>query len=223
VPYMISNTGIGYRSDRVKPFEPSWAIFGNPEYAGRMTLLNDMREVIGAALKFLGYSLNTTNETELACARDVVIGWKRNIAKFESDQYKNGLISAEFVISQGYNGDVYQCMDEDKAISYVLPREGVSIASDDMVIPKTATQVELAHRFINFLHDPRVAAENAGFVFYLCPNKAAYEFMNDDLKKDPAIFMPADLLARCEVIHDLGADNAKYTRVWDEIKAASTK
>ncbi|MBU0676687.1 MAG: spermidine/putrescine ABC transporter substrate-binding protein [Verrucomicrobia bacterium] len=220
VPYMISNSGIGYLGERVPDFEPTWAMFDREEYRGRMTLLNDMRETVGAALKLLGYSLNTTDEAQLAEARDVVIRWKKNIAKFESDQYKNGLVSAEFVLCHGYNGDVYQTMEENEDIGYDIPREGTSIASDDMAIPANATQVDLAHAFINFIHDPEVAAENTEYVYFLCPNTASYELLSDEIKEDPAIFMPDELIEKSEVILDLGEENAKYIKVWDEIKAA---
>ena len=147
VPYMVGSTGIGYDGSRVEDFEPSWKMFNNEAYAGRMTLLNDMREAIGAALKLLGYSINSTDEAELAQARDVVIGWKRNIAKFESEQYKNGLVSAEFLLVQGYSGDILQAMDENEDVVYAIPREGTSLASDDMVIPVDAREPDLAHAF----------------------------------------------------------------------------
>ena len=106
IPYMVSNAGLAYRKSRCPDFEPTWAMFDNAAYKGRMTMLNDMRETIGAALKFLGHSLNTTNASEIAAARDVVIRWKRNLAKFENEQYKNGVASGEFLVVHGYNGDV---------------------------------------------------------------------------------------------------------------------
>jgi spermidine/putrescine transport system substrate-binding protein len=220
VPYMVGNTGIGYLKSRVPGMRASWGIFDDAGYAGRMTLLNDMRETVGAALKYLGFSLNTTNDTELAQARDVVIRWKKNIAKFESDQYKNGLASAEFLVCHGYNGDVMQVMEENKDIVYVVPEEGTSVASDDMVIMAGAREPDLAHAFINFLHDPEVAAENTEFVCYLCPNTASYQSLGPEILEDPSIMPPKELLDKCEVVRDLGEDNAKYTLVWDQIKSA---
>lgn len=220
VPYMVGSTGIGYDGSRVEDFEPSWKMFNNEAYAGRMTLLNDMREAIGAALKLLGYSINSTDEAELAQARDVVIGWKRNIAKFESEQYKNGLVSAEFLLVQGYSGDILQAMDENEDVVYAIPREGTSLASDDMVIPVDAREPDLAHAFINFLHEPQNAADNTGYVYYLCPNKASYDLLDEEIRNDPSIFLDPAVVEKCEVILDLGEENAKYIKVWDEIRAA---
>ena len=220
IPYMISSAGLAYRKSKVSDFEPSWAMFDRTNLAARMTMLNDMRETIGAALKFLGFSLNTTNEAELAQARDVVIRWKKNVAKFENEQYKNGIASGEFLLVHGYNGDVKQVMEENEDVDFALPREGVSLACDEMVIPKDARNVELAHRFINFLHEPKVAAENSEFVCYLCPNLPSYESLGKEFRDDPTVFLPPDIQSKSEVIRDLGADNAKYTAVWDQIKAA---
>ena len=174
----------------------------------------------GAALKFLGYSLNSTNESELAAARDVVIRWKKNLAKFENEQYKTGLASGEFTLVHGYNGDILQVMEANEDIAFAVPKEGTSISCDDLVIPAKAQQVELAHAFINFLHEPEVAAENTEFIGYLCPNAAAYPLMSDEIREDPSIFLDPEIKAKSEVIGDIGDALALYTRMWDQVKAA---
>lgn len=220
VPYMISNAGLAYRADLVEDVEPTWAMLDRSDLRGRMTLLDDMRETIGAALKHLGYSLNTRDEQELAEARDVVIRWKQNIAKFENEQYKNGIASGEFILVHGYNGDIMQVMEENEHVVYLIPEEGVSIALDEMVIPVTARQVELAHAFINYLHEPEIAAANTEYIYFLAPNTAAYELIDPELMEDPAINLDPAILARSEVIEDLGEDNRLYSRIWDQIKAA---
>lgn len=220
VPYMITNTGIAWLEGRVENPEPTWAMFGRADLRGRMTMLNDMRETIGAALKFLGYSLNTRNPEELAQARDVVIGWKRNLAKFENEQYKTGLASGEFLVVHGYSGDILQVAEENEQIVFAIPREGTSISCDDLVIPAAARQVELAHRFIDFLLRPEVAAENTEFIGYLAPNRSAYPLLSEKIRNNPAIFVPPDIAARCEVIGDVGDALPIYTRMWDEIKSA---
>ena len=220
VPYMLVKTGLAYRKSRVKDPVASWTMLDRADLKGRITLLDDMRETIGAALKSLGYSLNTRDEKQLVEARDVVVRWKRNVAKFENEQYKSGLASGEFLLVQGYSGDILQVQAENDDVAFVIPREGTSIACDELVIPKTAKEVALAHAFIDFLHDPDVAAENTVFLSYLCPNRAAYEKLGPEVRRNPAIFLDESVRARCEIVRDLGADNAKYVKVWDEIKAA---
>ncbi len=220
VPYMSGTTGIAYRADRVGELDKTWGVFSNPEFAGRMTLLNDPREVIGAALKFLGYSLNTTDPNEIAQAVDVVLQWKRNIAKFAADEYKPGLASGEFHISQGYSGDIMQVMEEneDLPIEYFLPREGFSVWVDDVAILKNAPNPELAHQFINFLHDPEVAAINMEYIYYQCPNTAAYELIDEELRSDEMVFLSEEDLGHGELIQPLDEEDRLYMEAWARIK-----
>ena len=219
VPYMLTNSGIAYLKSKVKNFEPTWGMFGRADLKGRMVMLNDMRETIGAALKFLGYSLNSTDPAELAKARDVILGWKANLAKFENEQYKNGIASGEFLLVHGYSGDILQVQAENEDIAFVMPREGGAISCDDLVIARSAGEVKLAHAFINFLHDPAVAAENTGFTQFLCPNRDSYGLAGRiDPRRIPASFWPVEIRVKCEVLTDLGEKNALYVKVWDEIK-----
>ncbi len=220
VPYTLAYATIAVRKDKIKEAEPTWAMFDRPALAGRVTLLDDMRESIGAALKSLGYSINTRDEAQLAAARDVLIRWKKNIARFDNEGYKSGIDSAEFHLVHGYSGDLFQVQMENPKVEILIPKEGVTIGCDEMVIPKTAKQPALAHAFINFLLDADIAAENMEWMGYYCPNKPALAKVSAEFLKNPAITIPAELQAKCEVIEDLGADLAKYTKVWDEVKAA---
>ena len=220
VPYMLAPSGIAWVSDRVDQVEPTWAMFEREDLKGRMTLLNDSRETIGAALKFLGFSLNTVDEGQIKAAKERVIKWKRNIAKFESDQYDGGLTSSEFLLSHAYAGDSFQAQEDNKAIKFLVPREGTSIACDDLVISATAPNPELAYAFINFMTEPANAAVNMEYIFYLAPNKTAYELVSTEFKENDALFLDAETMKKCEMIDDLGKDNALYNKAWDEIKAA---
>jgi spermidine/putrescine transport system substrate-binding protein len=218
VPYMLTNTGIAYRRSKVRDFQPSWGMFDRADLKGRMVMLNDMRETIGAALKFLGYSLNSTDPGELEQAKQVVLRWKANLAKFENEQYKNGIASGEFLLVHGYSGDILQVQAEDGDIGFAMPREGGAISCDDLVIARSAPQPRLAHAFINFLHDPAVAAENTAFTQFLCPNRDSYPLLDAAIRSNPGIFLPAEVKAKCEVLNDLGERNALFVKVWDEIK-----
>ncbi|MFH0879984.1 MAG: spermidine/putrescine ABC transporter substrate-binding protein [Lentisphaerota bacterium] len=220
VPYTVSYTGVAYLKSRVKDVVNSWAMFDRADLAGRMTMLNDMRETIAAGLRFLGYSSNTTDEQQLAAARDVLIRWKKNLAKFENEQYKPGLASGEFLLVHGYVGDLLQIQAENPDIGIFFPKEGFVTTCDCMVIPKGARNIDLAHKYINFMLDPQVAAENTGFTQYLCPNKDSYALLDKAAQENPAIILPSEVKALGEVNLDLGENNAKYVKIWDEIKSA---
>ena len=219
VPYMLTNTGIAYLKSKVENFEPTWGMFGRDDLKGRMVMLNDMRETIGAALKFLGFSLNSTDPEELAAAKAVVLNWRANLAKFENEQYKTGIASGEFLLVHGYSGDILQVQAENEDIVFAMPREGGVISCDDLVIAKSAKEAKLAHAYINFMHDPAVAAENTEFIQFLCPNKTSYASLGEEILGNPGIFLAPEIKAKCEILTDLGEKNALYVKVWDEIKA----
>jgi spermidine/putrescine transport system substrate-binding protein len=220
VPYMITNTGVAYLEGRVKDVVPSWRMFGREDLRGRMTMFNDMRETIGAALKALGRSINTTSAAELAEAESLLLGWKRNIAKFDNEQYKIGLASGEFLLVHAWSGDIFQVRKENPDVRFFIPEEGTVISCDDLVIPAGARQPGLAHAFIDFLHDPAVAAENTAAIYYLCPNKASYALLPAEIRGNPGIFLDPGIRAKSEMIADVGAANALYIAVWDRLKAA---
>lgn len=219
VPYMVSFTGIGYNKTKVTDFKPTWDMFSREDLKGRVTLLNDYREAIGAALKQLGYSLNTLNDDELAQAAELLKKWKGNIAKFDVEEANRGLASGEFLMVQAYNGDVMQVMEENEDLDFVIPQEGTSVACELMAIPTGAPEVELAHAFINFIHTPAEAAKNMEYVYYQMPNLEAQKLLEEDFRNDPMIFPPAEVVAKCESVEDLGENNAKYSKIWDAIKS----
>jgi len=220
VPYMLVVSGIAYLEGRVENVIPSWRMFGRADLRGRMTMFNDMRETIGAALKCLGHSINTTSEAELAEAETLLLEWKKNLAKFENEQYKIGLASGEFLLVHAWNGDVFQVRKENPDVRFFVPEEGTIISCDDLVIPADAREAALAHAFINFLHDPAVAAENTEFIYFLCPNKDSYPLLNPEIRDNPGIFLKPEIQSRSEMIADIGAANALYIKVWDRLKSA---
>jgi len=218
VPYMVGSTGIGYLASVVgEDFVPSWGVFGDSRFAGRMTMLDDMRETIGAALKYLGFSMNSIDPREHELAGDLLIEWRRNLARFDAEQYRRGLVSREFFISHGYSGDVLQAMAESDDVRFAIPIEGTTIAVDNFVMPVTARNVDLAYSFINFMLRPEVAAANMEYVFFLAPNIPAYELVSEELRNNPAVFLTKETLLNSEILLDLGENNIMFTRTWDRV------
>jgi spermidine/putrescine transport system substrate-binding protein len=220
VPYMMAPTCLCYLASKVPNATDSWAMLDRSDLKGRVTLLDDMREVLGAALKLLGHSLNTTDPALLAAARDVAIRWKKNIAKFESEQYKSGIASGEYFLVQGYASDLIQASSENQDMRTFVPKEGAAFSCDDMCIPKTAKNVDLAHAFINHLTDPEVAAKNMEEIGSRSPNSAAYPHLSEDFRGSPLLFPPDALFAKCEPIGDLGDKLTLWTEEWDKVKTA---
>lgn len=220
VPYMMAPTCIAWLASKVSNPSPSYAMFDRADLKGRITLLDDMREVLGAALRSLGFPLNSKDPAQLVQARDVVVRWKRNIAKFDNEQYKSGIASGEFHLVQGYAGDLFQVAEENEDIVIKIASEGTAFSCDDLCIPKDAAQAELAHRFIDFLTTPDVAAKNMEFIAYRAPNQGAYPLLGEDFRGNEVLFPPDDVFAKCEPIDDLGDALALWSKTWDEVKAS---
>jgi spermidine/putrescine transport system substrate-binding protein len=220
VPYMLAPTCLCYLASKVQNPDNSWAMLDRADLKGRITLLDDMREVLGAALKFLGHPLNSVDPAQLAAARDIAIGWKKNIAKFENEQYKTGIASGEFYLVHGYAGDLIQASEENEDMRIFIPKEGTSFPCDDLCIPKGAKNLDLAHAFINHLADAEVAAENMEWIGYRAPNSAAYPHLSEDFRGSELLFPPADLFAKCEPIGDLSDKLPLWTAEWDKVKTA---
>lgn len=219
VPYALSYGVLGYRKDKLAAPAASWKMLENESVLKKTSLLNDMRETLGAALKYLGHSVNTTDEVQLEAAAEVVMKWKANAVKFDNEQYKGAVDAGEFYLVHGYSGDLYQVVSENSEVGILVPQEGVVIACDELAIPQSAAQADLAYKFIDFLLNPDVAAENMEWMGYPCPNKAAVKKVSSEFLESPAIKVPREAMDRSEVIRDLGEDRVKYSRVWDKIKS----
>lgn len=218
VPYMLGFTCVAYNKEKCGTLPETWDVFSNEKFAGKMTLLNDHRETIGAALFFLGKSMNDTNDADLAKAKEVLLKWKKNLAKFDNELYKVGIQSGEFLVVQGYSGDLFQVFAEAPNLTYMCPKEGISMSCDDWVIPATAKNKELAYKFINFICNPKNAAKNMEFTCYSAPIPEARKYVSEENKNHPGMFFPDDLYKRGELIRDLGEDNAKFNALWDAVK-----
>jgi spermidine/putrescine transport system substrate-binding protein len=219
VPYLLSFTGIGYLKDRVSLEDKSWSIFNNPHLKWRSTLLNDYRETLGAALLLQGADPNDCTQQQLELSVQQVKEWKQNIAKFENEQYKLGLDSAEFLIVHAYSGDIAQIMQENPNIDFFLPKEGFTYSADIFCICRDSKMQELAHQFINFMLRPDIAARNTAHTCYLCPNTASYELLPKSLRENSAIFIPEEDMQRAKPILNIGDKTASFLKAWEEAKS----
>ncbi len=223
IPYMWGTTGLGYNADVFDEEPDSWAYVFDPDlvsqYQGQITMLNDVRETVGAALKYLGYSINSTDEDQLMEARDLLIQQKQWLYGYEAEQYAPLISADETVIAHGYNGYFLMTAEEDERIWYTIPREGATIWADNMCIPRGAPNQHTAEVFIDFILRPEVSAALVNYLWYPSPNSAAAEFIDPDILEDPAIYPPDDIMQRLEWIEDVGETTPIYERIWTEVKA----
>ena len=222
-PYMVTYTGLVYRKDKLPEGQSAdtWSVLESPSLGDRASLLDDMRETIGAALKSLDYSLNSERSEELDKTLEVALKWRKNAHVLDNTQYKESVASGEWVIGHGYSSDAVQMMRKNPNVGFALPKEGFTIAFDEMVIPANATQPDLAHKFIDYVYTPEVAKANIEGVGAPMPVKGAIEALEPGLRS--IVEVDSNTFRRGEVLQSLEDKPAvfdMYLKVWERIKAA---
>ncbi|HDR04443.1 MAG TPA: spermidine/putrescine ABC transporter substrate-binding protein [Candidatus Marinimicrobia bacterium] len=218
IPYTYGFSGIGYDTDAFDNELNSWKIFWDAAYNDRMILLDDMREVFGIAFKILGYSINDTDPKHLAEAAELLKEQKKYLRKYDSAMSKNLLLSGEVALIHHWSGDVYQLIEEDGRIAFSIPEEGSVLFTDCMAIPKTAQNLELAEKFIDFILRPEISARIINTIWYPMPNTKALELIDPEIRSDENIFPPAEVIKRSEFLQDLGEYTSVMEKVWTELK-----
>ena len=224
-PYQGGTTGLGVNLSVVgDDADAGWGLVFDPaiasKYAGQITLLNDPRETLGAALKYLGYSLNTTDKGQLDEAKDLIAAAVENIAAFESDQYDELLTTGQTVIAHGYSGNVVVSIDEyegDDEYAYFVPSQGGTIWTDNMAVPFDAPHPCTAHTFINFILDAENGAQLSEWNYYASPNARSNEVMDPEVREVLAVMYPDDL-SGLEYITDTGVFETNFSDAFSEAK-----
>ncbi|HZC03788.1 MAG TPA: spermidine/putrescine ABC transporter substrate-binding protein, partial [Gammaproteobacteria bacterium] len=220
IPYLWGVTGIGYSRKAAMPPPTSWHDLFGPstlkKYSGRISMLNDMRDALGAALIYLGYSPNSHDPKEIDRAKEVLLRQKPFLAKYDSETYEDSLTAKELVLAQGWSGDFFAAQREDPDIGFVVPKEGAFLFVDNLAIPRDSKRHYTAEVFINYLLRAEVAAQNSSHLSYPTPNAAARALI--DPKLDSARYtVPADV--KLYLTEDLGPAGQWYERAWTEVKA----
>ncbi len=186
-----------------------------------ISLLPDMRETFGLALRALGHSANTRDDDQIAEAAALIASWRRNTAFVEVDEALSQLVVGKLSCAHSYNGDVAMWRMEDAALRFVLPKEGGLLAADDFVIPSRTPSPELAHKFINHMLDPAIAKMTMENVRDYIPNASALKLLDGDLREDPIFTMPKTRRDDCEMLRDIGSAEEVQAKYWAELMESS--
>lgn len=217
MPYQWGTTGLGVNLSVVgADYTPSWSLAFDPDataaYPGGVSLLNDPRETLGAALKYLGHGLNESSEDALQEAADVIVA--ASITVFDSDQYPDNLVNGEVSVSHGYSGNFFTAFaeaEDPENWAYVIPTEGATLWTDNMAVTAEAEHPCTAHTFIDFLLDAERGAQLTNWTYYASPNEAAGEFILPEILEDPAIYPDEETFGRLEAIEDTGDAEILFT------------
>jgi spermidine/putrescine-binding protein len=223
VAYQWGTTGLGVNLELVGDnFTPSWALVFDPDltsqFDGGVSLLNDPRETMGAALEYLGYSLNDTTLGHLQEAADVISQARAGITAFDSDQYDENLVNGEVAVAHGYSGNIMVAIGEAENpdnFTYVLPEEGATLWTDNMAIPTISTAPCTAHALIDFLLEAENGAQLTNWNSYGSPNAAAGPFLVPEVAAIAESWLAADT----EQIRDTGDYEINFTDLFAEARS----
>ncbi len=232
VPYAYTVTMLGYNDRQMRELGvtvDSWAALFDPavleKIKGRVTVLDSPDELVAAALKYLGYSVNDRDPQHWQEARDVILRAKPYWAAFKASGYIELLASGDIVLAHGYSSDIYladqgaQQAGKGFRIRHAMPKEGAVLALDAMVISKDAPRPDLAHQFINFMLDGRNSAELTNMLGSGNPNKAAMEFIAPDIRAMKEVFPDEQTAKTLEMLKPMSKDEREMlNRIWTEIK-----
>lgn len=232
VPYAFTVTLIGYNVEKMRELDlptDSWAVIFEPRHLaklkGRVTVLDSQRELMAAALMYLGYGANDTDPSHWEAAKRLILRAKPYWAAFNASSYIKELTVGNIWLAHGYSNDMFQAAQDARhakrpfSIGYTVPKEGAVLALDSMVIHRTGPRPDLAHRFIDFMLEGRNAAELTNLIGSGNPNRAARPFIDPRIAANPAVFPDPVTLRRLAMLRPLDRHQRRLlSRMWTEIK-----
>lgn len=221
VPYCWGTVGILYNRTMVQEPIDSWSVLWDSQYADNILMQDSVRDAFAIPLKYLGYSLNTTDLDELNEAKELLIEQKPFVQAYVIDQVRDKMIGGEAALGVIYSGEAIFTQSENPDLEYVIPKEGSNVWIDSWVIPKNAKNKENAEAFINFLCRPDIALMNFEYITYSTPNEAARALIEDEEIRNSSIAFPdSSELERLETFRFLGEENDRiYNEMWREVKS----
>ncbi|MDP1557828.1 MAG: spermidine/putrescine ABC transporter substrate-binding protein [Nitrosomonas sp.] len=232
VPYAFTITLLGSNYEKLQALglpTDTWALIFEPEYLekikGRVTVLDSQRELMAAALRYLGHSINDNNEENWQQAKNLIIRAKPYWAAFSNTSYIRELAVGNLWVAHGYSNDLYQAALDAKntgrnfTIVYSIPQEGAVLALDSMVLHRSGSHPDLAHQFINFMLEGKNSAELTNLIGSGNPNIEALQFIQPELTQNNAVFPDKASLDHLEMLHELDHKQRRLlSRLWTEVK-----
>lgn len=213
IPYSVGATGIAVNTKYVKDFKKSFDIYNRKDLKGKMTLLDDMREVMSSALIIAGHSPESSDPRDLADAQKIILGWKENILRFDSESFGKGFTNGEYLVVHGYYENIVAHMTDEQAENMVffIPEKGAQMYIDSMTILKGAKNIENAYKFIDYIYRPEVYVKIVDYLETPSINMGA-----NKLRKTKPVY-DVEELKDAYLMKDLGEALAPQSEVWNEI------
>lgn len=221
LPYFWGTVGLLYNKNMVSTPPTSWDVLFSGEYAGNIIMQNSMRDSFMIALKYLGYSCNTTNPEELAQARDLLINQKPDVQSYLVDEARDEMVAENAAIAVIYSGDGMLGCTYNEDLAYVVPEDGSNLWVDCWGVTAECVDTESVYTFLDYLCCREdIAKQNFEYVYYPTPNTAVLNSLDEELRNDEAVLPKLDSLDNCEVYQLMDDDTtAIMDEYWKQIKA----
>lgn len=221
LPYFYGTVGILYNTDEANASEvDSWSALWDEKYAGKIIMENSVRDCFLVPLKRLGYSLNTTDESELNEALQMLLEQKPLIYAYYVDETGDEMVAGNASLAVVYSGEAAYAQSLADNLAYHVPKEGSNLWIDSWFIPKTCKNTENAAKFLDFLCREDIAKMNFDYVYYATPNTAVYDNLDEETKNDTTIFPDQATIDNCETFVNLDEKGTElYNRLWKELKS----
>jgi len=214
VPYKWGLFGILYNQAMVPDMQESWGMLFDeniaPQFADRIYMYASARDSLGSALRWLGYSHNTTSLSELHAARDLLIRQGDWIRGYQGDLIRDAMIGGNAALAQIFSGCAFWTMTQNPDLNFVIPVEGTQFFIDAMVIPATSTRQTYAEKFINFMMRPDIAYLNTTWTMYSTTNAATLEMLPREWRESQVFWPTDEIVARGYSFRDLGEFRQEY-------------
>ncbi|MGG6238446.1 polyamine ABC transporter substrate-binding protein [Nodosilinea sp. AN01ver1] len=223
VPFCWGTTGLLFNREATPGVPADWDFLWENQDAlsRRITMLDDMRETLGATLKSLGYSYNSSDPEAIQAAYNRLLELRPHIAAFKTTGFENELLSGDLSVSMAYSSDAIALTLEDDRMEYIIPASGASLWTDTLAIPATAPNVDAAYQWINFMLDPEVASAAVERLFFATANQAAFNQLPAEIQNNEDLYPPEAVLAKSEGI--VAVDTAStdlFDQLWTEVTSA---
>ena len=225
IPYQAGTDAIVYNADAVTTPPKSFADLWNPDYKGRLVMLDDSRATIGATLLTLGYDVNTKDPDQLNEAKAKLKELVANVKLFDSDSPKTALIAGDVDLGMTWTGEAFLAQQEKPSIQYVYPTEGAILWQDNWAMPKDAPHPDLAYAWLNYTMQGDIFWMMLRDFPYTNPNQAALDYAKENQKdiydayiNSPITNTPAEAIKNGHRIDDVGDALPLYDQIWTEVK-----
>lgn len=219
VPYFWGTLGILYNKNTVDASSDSWAMLWDESHTQRIIMMDSQRDAFAAALKLLGYSLNTVDEKELDEAKELLIEQRPLVMTYITDGAPDIMINEEADMALVWSGEAVSAMAENENLDFVIPKEGSNIWIDAMFVPSTTKNQALSEKFIDFLCSTEATLRNIDEVWYSTVHTEAIKEVDEELLNNPAFNIPQEDIEKMEMFRDPQEFIDLYTERWTEIMA----